>query len=74
MTMQKDDHRTRRGKQIGLLIAGTGVAWIAITAIGASAGWSQRLRAFFDLAAIAGFALAIWMIYGLWRDGRKDKD
>ena len=24
--------------------------------------------------ATAGFGLAIWMIYGLWRDSQKDKD
>ena len=72
--MQRDDNHAKRGRRIGLLIAGTGVAWLLITAFGASAGWSHRTLAFFDLVAIAGFALAVWMIYGLWRDGRKDKD
>jgi hypothetical protein len=36
--------------------------------------WTQRTRALFDLAALAGFGYALWMIFGFWRDGRKDKD
>lgn len=28
----------------------------------------------FDLAALAGFGWALWMIYELWRDRQKDKD
>ncbi len=64
----------RRGRRIALLIAGIGVAWIAVTALGAALDWSQRLRAFFDLAALAGFGYALWQIYGLWRDRQEHKD
>lgn len=56
------------------MIAGLGLAWIALTSLGAALDWSQRTRAFFDLAVLAGFGMAIWMIYGLWRDSRNDKD
>jgi threonine/homoserine/homoserine lactone efflux protein len=61
----------RRGRRIALVIAGTGVAWIAATALGQALDWSQRLRALFDLMALAGFGWAIWMIYGLWRARQK---
>ncbi|MHA6325604.1 DUF5337 domain-containing protein [Roseivivax sp. CAU 1753] len=71
--MNSDD-LARRGRRIALIIAGTGVLWIAATALGAQQGWPQRTRALFDLAALAGFGLAIWMIYQLWRDRQKDKD
>ncbi|WP_417205081.1 DUF5337 domain-containing protein [Antarctobacter sp.] len=64
----------RRGRVIALVIAGTGVGWIAATAIGGALDWSQRLRALFDLAALGGFVWALWMVYGLWRDRQKDKD
>ncbi|GGG61861.1 hypothetical protein GCM10011415_05040 [Salipiger pallidus] len=65
----RQDHN-RQGRIIALVIAGTGLAWMAATAAGAALDWSQRTRAFFDLAAIAGFGTAIWMIFGLWRARR----
>ena len=58
----------RQGRRIALIIAGVGLFWILVTAIGVEYGWSQRTRALFDLLALAGFGLAIWMIYGLWRN------
>ncbi|KUF09085.1 DUF5337 domain-containing protein [Pseudoponticoccus marisrubri] len=64
----------RRGRVIALVIAGVGIGWFAMTALGGTLGWSQRIRALFDLAALAGFGWAIWMIYGLWRDRQKHKD
>ncbi|APZ54898.1 DUF5337 domain-containing protein [Salipiger abyssi] len=72
--MTDQDSHTRQGRIIALVIAGTGLAWIAATAAGEWLGWSHRTRAFFDLAALAGFGTAIWMIYGLWRARQKDKD
>ncbi|MHA6347177.1 DUF5337 domain-containing protein [Roseivivax sp. CAU 1761] len=70
----KDDRTARQGRIIALVIAGIGLAWIAATALGSALDWSQRTRAFFDLAALAGFGTAIFMIYQLWRARRKDED
>lgn len=64
----------RRGRVIALAIAGTGLFWIAATVIGQALALDQRLRAFMDLVAGAGFIWAIWMIYGLWRDRREHED
>ena len=64
----------RQGRVVALVIAGVGLFWIAATALGSALDWTQRTRAFFDLAALAGFATAIWMIYQLWRASQKDKD
>lgn len=72
--MKRPEDTQRRGRFIGLMIAAIGVFWVLATEIGGQYGWSQRTRAFFDLAALAGFGMAMWMIYGLWRDRRKDKD
>ncbi|MFZ5963894.1 DUF5337 domain-containing protein [Thalassococcus sp. BH17M4-6] len=73
MTDRNSD-TARQGRIIALVIAGVGLFWIAATALGASLEWSNRTRAFFDLAALAGFGTAIWMIYQLWRARRNDKD
>lgn len=66
--MSGDANQSRQGRVIALVIAGVGVFWILVTMIGAEYGWSQRTRALFDLLALAGFGVAIWMIYGLWRN------
>ncbi|EAU45946.1 hypothetical protein R2601_21787 [Salipiger bermudensis HTCC2601] len=73
-SMTDRDRHNRQGRIIALVIAGTGLAWIAAMLAGEALGWSQRTRAFFDLAAIAGFGTAIWMIYGLWRARQQNKD
>lgn len=71
MTGKTPQDRQRR--VIALVIAGTGLGWIAAIMAGELLGWPQRTRAFFDLAAIAGFGTAIWMIYGLWRARQQDR-
>ncbi|ETX29476.1 DUF5337 domain-containing protein [Roseivivax isoporae] len=66
-----DERIARQGRIIALVIAGTGLVWIGATALGAALDWSQRTRAFFDLAALAGFGTAIYMIYQLWQARRR---
>ncbi len=62
--------QSRAGRRAALVLMAVGVFWILVTAIGAQYGWSQRLRALFDLAALAGFGWALWTIYQVWRMGR----
>ena len=69
-----DEEQARRGRVIALVIAGTGLFWIAATALGAALDWSQRARALCDLAALAGFGMAIYMLIELWRARRANKD
>lgn len=57
----------RRGRRIALVIAGTGLFWIAAMYLGDALDLTQSTRALFDLIALAGFIWAFWMIYGLWR-------
>lgn len=57
-----------------MFIAGLGLAWIGLTAAGTALGLDQRIRALMDLAILAGFGWAIWMIYGVWRARQEDKD
>lgn len=72
--MADSDDLDRRKRGIALVIAGTGIVWVLANALGAALDWSQRARAFFDLAAGAGFLWAFWMMYGLWRASQKNKD
>ncbi|MBO9464463.1 hypothetical protein TRP8649_02672 [Pelagimonas phthalicica] len=72
--MRNEQDQARQGRVISLVIAGVALAWIALTALGSALEWSQRTRLLFDLLALVGFAMAVWMIYGLWRDRQKNKD
>lgn len=68
----------RDGRRVMYLLAGTGIGWILVTEIGRTYGWSQRVSAMFDLLALAGFALGLWMTYQIWRrrrdgNGQNDK-
>jgi len=63
----------RAGQRVALIVAGTGVFWIMATMIGTEYGWSLRTRAFFDLAALAGFGFALWQTFQLWRARQNDK-
>lgn len=57
----------RAGKRVMYILAGTAILWVLVNEIGSTYGWSPRLRGFFDLLALAGFALGLWMTYQLWR-------
>lgn len=71
--MKDDSEITRRGRLIAILIVGIALARVAVLALGDMLGWSQRTLAFFDLAALAGFGMALWMIFGLWRSRRNNR-
>lgn len=71
--MKRDTDEAYKGRRIALFIAGIGVFWILVVAIGAEYNWSQRTRALFDLVALAGFGAGIYMTYKLWRARQDDK-
>ena len=56
-----------------LTLAGVGLAWIAATWAGDALGWSVRVRALFDLLALAGFGFALYLTWQVWRLRRADK-
>ncbi|MCC0077233.1 MAG: DUF5337 domain-containing protein [Rhodobacter sp.] len=72
--MNEEPEQARRGRTIALVIAGTSLTWILVLAIGDTMGWSQRTLALFDMIALAGFAFALWLLFGLWRSSRTNKD
>ena len=64
---------TTRGRRLALIIAAVGLFWIGVTWAGARYGWSANTRLLLDLAALAGFGLAMWQTINLWRARRNDK-
>jgi len=71
--MGADKDTNRAGQRTALLIAAVGVLWIAANFAGSYLGWSNRTQALFDLAALAGFGLALWHVFNIWRKRRNDK-
>jgi len=73
MAKEGDTDTAKAGQRVALIIAGVGVFWILVTLIGAEYEWSFRTRAFFDLAALAGFGFALWQTFKLWQSRQKDE-
>ncbi|PYE84144.1 DUF5337 domain-containing protein [Pseudoroseicyclus aestuarii] len=65
--------RWAQDRRSSLVIAGTGVLWLLALWLGEALDLSQRIRGLFDLMALGGFALGLWMTYDAWR-ARKRRD
>ncbi len=73
MTQTGKTSEAKAGQRVALLMAGTGVFWVLAMALGAEYQWPGRVRALFDLAALAGFGFALFKTYQLWRSRQKDE-
>ncbi len=73
MTQNPQTRQAKAGQRVALMIAGVGVFWVLVILLGDEYGWSNRVRAFFDLAALAGFGFALWQTYRLWRARQDEK-
>lgn len=68
MSTELDQRIAAKGRHIALVIAGTMVAWLALSLfIGPALGLAGNYTFLFDLAALAGFIYAFVNIYQLWR-------
>jgi len=65
--MASGDKSARLGRQAAILMVATGVFWIAITWAGGALELTNRVRALFDLAALAGFGAGLWIAVLAWR-------
>lgn len=72
--MSGDGDQARRGRLIALVIASTGILWVGGLAVGDMLAFDQRMLALIDMAALGGFAMAMWLLFGLWRARRINKD
>jgi hypothetical protein len=61
------------GRQAALVLAGVGLFWVVTTWAGEAWGWSLRVRALVDLFALAGFGVALYLTWQVWRIRRADK-
>jgi threonine/homoserine/homoserine lactone efflux protein len=73
MATERDRQIAAAGRKAALVMAGTALFWILATFAGGQMGLSHRTQALFDLMALAGFGLALWMTYQVWRLRRNDK-
>jgi hypothetical protein len=73
MARHGDTDQAKAGQRVALTVAAVGGFWVLVTMIGSQYGWSNRTRAIFDLAALAGFGFALWKTFQLWRLRRNDK-
>lgn len=73
MSKDPDQKYARDGRMAALVIMATGVIWVGATWAGAHFGWTERVRALFDLIALAGFAFALIMTFRIWRARQRDE-
>ncbi len=64
---RENDATARKGRQIAVLIAATGLIWIAAQFLGMALGISHRWLALVDLMALAAFLMALVMTLQIWR-------
>ena len=68
MSVDQDRAIAAKGRHISLVIAGTMLAWLALTLIiGPAIGIPGRYALLFDFAALAGMIYALVNILQLWR-------
>ena len=70
--MQQETRR-KQGRRIAVIIAATGLGWIAIQVLGAALGLSQRFMVLFDMLAGVGFVMALWLSYQMRQGAQSDK-
>lgn len=63
----ENDVAARKGRQIAVLIAATGLIWIGAQFLGMALGISHRWLALVDLMALVAFVMALVMTFQIWR-------
>lgn len=58
---------SRKGRMVGLVIAGTMLLWLAAQWVGSATGLPGRYALLFDMAALAALFWAMVLIYQMWR-------
>ena len=66
-TDDREEAIARKGRHVGLVIAGTMLLWLAIQVVAPMIGLPGRYALLFDFAALAGFIYAGVNIFQIWR-------
>ena len=67
MSDNRDQQLARKGRMVGLVIAGTMLLWIGANVAGPALGLPGRYALLFDFAALAALLWAMVVIYQMWR-------
>ncbi|TMV07991.1 hypothetical protein FGK63_11110 [Ruegeria sediminis] len=68
MSTDKEQAMARKGRHIGVVIAVTMLAWLALSLfVGPALSLPGRYALLFDFAALAGLIYAVINIFQLWR-------
>jgi hypothetical protein len=74
MTEDQERALARRGRVIGLVIAGTMLIWLAANWAGPALGLPGRFAFLVDMLALAALFWAMVMTFQIWQVRRADKD
>ncbi|WP_380058451.1 DUF5337 domain-containing protein [Falsihalocynthiibacter sp. SS001] len=64
---QDREKSSAKGRQLALVIAGSGIFWVLGQALGTQLEWTQRTRLLIDLIAMAGFFWSLVVGFQIWR-------
>ncbi|MBD3663567.1 DUF5337 family protein [Sulfitobacter aestuariivivens] len=70
---EKDTPLARKGRLVGLVIAGTMLIWLAVQMLGPRLGLPPRFVFLFDFAALAAFFWAMVVVYQMWQVRQDEK-
>ena len=68
---QQDREFARQGRNLALVIAGTGLIWVIFQSLIPALGITPRYAILIDLAALAAF---IWSMVAAWRIWRRRRE
>lgn len=71
MNDEADTHLARKGRTVGLVIAGTMIVWFVVQMIAAKIGLAGRYAFLFDFAAIAALIWAMVVTFQIRRSRRE---
>ena len=74
MVAQTSRTARRQARIAAIVICATVVLWLGASWIGGRIGLPIRWAFLFDLAAMAAFAWALFVLFQVWRGGRQTKD
>jgi len=74
MTKANDLEIAKASRRAALVMAGTALFWIAMRVAEVRLGLSNRTAALLELFALAGFGLALWLTFKVWRLRQTDRE
>ncbi|WP_428928609.1 DUF5337 domain-containing protein [Marinibacterium sp. SX1] len=73
MDSDLDQHITRKGRHVAVVIAGAAALWLVMQVVAPLFGMSNRVLLLFDFAALAAFIYAGANIFQIWRLRQKNQ-